>query len=169
MYPDIAFQLLREISSNDIFYFHNSDSNQIIFYFERNKSVTNIFENIYRSFHDSWFYLKICDTLSNDWYLRIERFSESSKFRNILRVIIYFFFFYMSNIVTVSFSFTRSVKRAEKINFGKSKVPEAHCMNVLSSQHHLSPRLMYACVGKTFHLQHWIYVQVFILPEKYLI
>lgn len=48
MYPDIAFQLLREISSNDIFYFHNSD--QIIFYFERNKSVTNIFENIYKSF-----------------------------------------------------------------------------------------------------------------------
>lgn len=50
MYSDIAFQLLREISSNDIFYFHNSDSNQIIFYFERNKSVTNIFENIYKSF-----------------------------------------------------------------------------------------------------------------------
>lgn len=43
----------------------------------------------------------------------------------------FFCIFYMSNIVTASFSFTRSVKRAEKINFGKSKVPQAHCMNVL--------------------------------------
>lgn len=114
------------------------------------------------------FIWKICDTLSNDRYLRMERFSESSKFRNILWYFFFFCIFYMSNIVTASFSFTRSVKRAEKINFGKSKVPQAHCMNVLSSQHHLSPRLMYPCVGKTFHLQHWIYVQVFILPEKYL-
>lgn len=128
----------------------------------------NIWKYIYRSFQ---FFLILSEKYAI--LFRMIDIFEWKDFQNHLNFEIsydtfFFCIFYMSNIVTASFSFTRSVKRAEKINFGKSKVPQAHCMNVLSSQHHLSPRLMYPCVGKTFHLQHWIYVQVFILPEKYL-